>query len=67
MTNTESTVQKTDLSLESFISPPLRHLIQQRDYVLHPIMREIEALGKILKRLAGMNLQERKCGGIFGI
>jgi site-specific recombinase XerD len=58
MTNTESTVQKTDLSLESFISPAVKtpdyHQTRLR-FTSHN-EENIEALGKILKRLAGMNL-----------
>jgi len=49
MTNTESTVQKTDLSLESFISPAVKtpdyHQTRLR-FTSHN-EENIEALGKI--------------------
>ena len=58
MTSIESAVQKTDLSLESFISPAVKthdyHQTRLR-FTSHNELN-IEALRKILKRLAGMNL-----------
>jgi hypothetical protein len=58
MTSIESAVQKTDLSLESFISPTVKtpdyHQTRLR-FTSHDELN-IEALRKILKRLAGMNL-----------
>ena len=58
MTSIESAVQKTDLSLESFISPAVKtpdyHQTRLR-FTSHDELN-IEALRKILKRLAGMNL-----------
>ena len=61
MTSIESSVQKTDLSLESFISPAVEtpdyhHYHQTRLRFTSHNELNIEALRKILKRLAEMNL-----------
>ena len=58
MTHIESIVQKTDLSSESIISPAVKtpdyHQTRLRFTSHHE--ENIEALGKILKRLSGMDL-----------
>jgi integrase/recombinase XerD len=62
MTSTESAVQKTDLSLENFITPAVKppdyHQTRLR-FTSHN-EENTEALRKILKRLAGMNLPGRE-------